>query len=273
MKEESRSRSSAAASSSPAEGAEKAVPSLPWVVAGLVVACLTYSVMLGDGHTIFVFAGKEQLFEDLSAWFFLLACLLALAAWVRSRRQVKAVPPLRRLAYVLLALFFFVAFGEELSWGQHFFGFSTPAAIESLNQQEELNLHNLTFIDSNDASGKKRSLAGKLLNSNRLFDYFMIGLFAVAPLGYRFWPWFRRVYGGLGGPLVALPLAVALIFNVLLTLATELWLAAGNVFRHMAISEIRELNYAVLCFMGMAWLLAVEQHREKTDTASIVRAE
>ncbi len=239
-----------------------AVSCWPWVILGCVVACLSYAVMLGDGHTIFVFAGKEQLFEHLSAWLFLLSCLLASAAWVRSRRQGEGVPPLRRGCYILLALFFFVAFGEELSWGQHYLGFSTPAALEGLNQQEELNLHNLTFVDSNDASGKKRSLAGKLFNSNRLFDYFMIGLFLAAPAGFRLWPWFGRLYGSLGGPLMALPLALPLLLNIALSVVTEVWLV-DNGFRHMATSEIRELNYAMLCFLGMAWLLAVERWREE----------
>lgn len=239
-----------------------AVPTLPWVILGAVVACLSYGVMLGDGHTIFVFAGKEQLFEHLSAWLFLLSCLLVLAAWVRSRRQGATVPRLRRLCYILLALFFFVAFGEELSWGQHYLGFATPAVLESLNQQEELNLHNLTFVDSNDASGKKRSLAGKLLNSNRLFDYFMLGLFLLAPLAYRSWPWFRNLYASLGGPLMPLALALPLLLNLALSGVSELWLV-DNVFRHMATSEIRELNYAMLCFLGMAWLLTVERWRDR----------
>ena len=32
---------------------------------------------------------------------------------------------------------------EEISWGQWFFGFETPAAVEAINKQKELNLHNI----------------------------------------------------------------------------------------------------------------------------------
>lgn len=235
----------------------------------MTVACLTYGVMLGDGHTIFVFAGKEQLFEHMSAWLFLLSSLLSLACWVRSRRQPGPLPPLRRLSYGLLAFFFFVAFGEELSWGQHYLKFSTPAAIEGLNQQEEFNLHNLSFVDSNDDEGKRRGLAAKLLNSNRLFDYFMLGLFFVAPLLDTFWLWFRRLYSALGPPLMALALMAPLLLNAALSLVSEVWLA-DNVFRHMAVSEIRELNYAVLCFFGMLWLLSVERLRHRKSAPASV---
>ena len=42
-----------------------------------------------------------------------------------------------------LALFFFVCFGEEISWGQRIFGFATPDAITAVNEQHEFNAHNL----------------------------------------------------------------------------------------------------------------------------------
>ena len=34
--------------------------------------------------------------------------------------------------------------GEELSWGQHLFGWSTPEALGELNDQNETNLHNMS---------------------------------------------------------------------------------------------------------------------------------
>jgi hypothetical protein len=34
--------------------------------------------------------------------------------------------------------------GEELSWGQHLFGWGTPAYLEAVNDQEETNLHNIS---------------------------------------------------------------------------------------------------------------------------------
>lgn len=44
---------------------------------------------------------------------------------------------------VLLCLVLFVMAGEELSWGQRIFGWSTPESYAKINAQSETNLHNL----------------------------------------------------------------------------------------------------------------------------------
>ena len=44
--------------------------------------------------------------------------------------------------YGLFALGLLVVAGEEVAWGQWFFGFETPAAIGAVNTQGELTLHN-----------------------------------------------------------------------------------------------------------------------------------
>ena len=51
-------------------------------------------------------------------------------------------PIVRRLWLALFALVAFVAFGEEISWGQQLGLIEPPAAIERVNAQNELNLHN-----------------------------------------------------------------------------------------------------------------------------------
>lgn len=46
------------------------------------------------------------------------------------------------VALVTLACVYFA--GEELSWGQHLFGWETPESIGRLNDQRETNLHNVS---------------------------------------------------------------------------------------------------------------------------------
>lgn len=227
----------------------------------ILVAGATYSVMLRDGHTIIAFAGKEEFFEHLSAWLFLLSSLLSLGAWVHSNRR--GASGLRKVSYVLLALFFFVAFGEELSWGQHYLGYTTPESLAGLNQQGEVNLHNLSIIDSRGKGGRRGGI-WLLLNSNRLFDYFMIGLFLVLPLGHRFIAPARDLIDRFSLPVVTALLGLPLLLNWTLTAATETWLVT-NEARHMATSEIRELNYAVICAFGLFWLYWTEKHWRQTQ--------
>lgn len=45
--------------------------------------------------------------------------------------------------FALGALYFA---GEEASWGQHYFGWSTPEALAAVNQQQETNIHNIGGI-------------------------------------------------------------------------------------------------------------------------------
>jgi hypothetical protein len=49
-----------------------------------------------------------------------------------------------RVWYLLVTLGCFYFAGEELSWGQHFFGWGTPEYLERINDQEETNIHNIS---------------------------------------------------------------------------------------------------------------------------------
>lgn len=49
--------------------------------------------------------------------------------------------------YLLLALIFFLCFGEEISWGQRIVGFSSPDYFAEHNLQGEFNIHNLDLFD------------------------------------------------------------------------------------------------------------------------------
>ena len=45
----------------------------------------------------------------------------------------------------LFMLISFLALGEELSWGQHFFQYQTPKSLVEFNTQQEFNIHNLNL--------------------------------------------------------------------------------------------------------------------------------
>lgn len=67
-------------------------------------------------------------------------CLaLLFHASVRANRFIKVMTILFAVACIYIA-------GEEHSWGQHFFGWSTPDAWSAINRQQETNLHNTLGI-------------------------------------------------------------------------------------------------------------------------------
>ncbi len=217
-----------------------------------VCTIVAYAFLLGDRRLVSFVAGKERLLESLSAVLMLAASGLSLAAWAAARRQASR----RRAAYLLLGLFFFVAFGEELSWGQQIFGFRAPESIRSINRQRELNLHNLELFDSHTSSGPKTGWAA-WVTSNRLFDYFMAGSFLLLPLAAR-----HRGAGAWlearGVPVVSPWFGPPLVLNLGLTAVAESTLVV-DVFTHLAVSETREFCYALLCVAGTWTLLSAER--------------
>lgn len=71
--------------------------------------------------------------------------MLAVGAGLDALRRARAtpVPWLRGWILCVTAGCLYFA-GEELSWGQHLFGWGTPDYLERLNDQGETNLHNIS---------------------------------------------------------------------------------------------------------------------------------
>ncbi|MEM9557315.1 MAG: hypothetical protein AAGC60_23860 [Acidobacteriota bacterium] len=220
-------------------------------VYALVVALATfvaYLLLLGPDALVQRFGGREAIAEHLGAFSFLGAAVV----YFLCLRMTPRERPMRRLALGLLGVFFVVACGEELSWGQHALGFATPEPLRELNAQQEVNLHNLWLIDSYGADGEKKSgWQAVLLNSNRLFDLFMLGLFVVLPVLTRFGTtgrWLRR----LDPPTPPARFAGVLGLNLVLTAVWEL-VVVDDMLHHLAVSEVREMSYGFLCLAAALW--------------------
>jgi hypothetical protein len=66
----------------------------------------------------------------------------AVSAWTWDRRSVRGAR-LRAMIWCGLAALCLFAAGEEISWGQRIFGWSSPSFFLQHNAQHETNLHNL----------------------------------------------------------------------------------------------------------------------------------
>ena len=125
------------------------------VVAGLLVYFVVSVSLLrlpddvADWLTV-----EDGFFEALGA-----AALLAgsvFAAPTLRREKANGAHIVKLIALVGLALFLFVAFGEEISWGQRYLGIETPGPIAQINSQDEVNLHNL-YGDEHGRTSRQRS--------------------------------------------------------------------------------------------------------------------
>lgn len=86
------------------------------------------------------FAAEDKLVEYATAVFLLVASLVLAAHSVSlGRRGIRLAAALT----ALYALMFFLASGEEISWGQRIFGWESGEFFQANNKQDETNFHNL----------------------------------------------------------------------------------------------------------------------------------
>lgn len=88
--------------------------------------------------------GESGVIENLTNLFAIGGLAGALVLFSRRRAVASR---LFGPAMLVIALGCFVFAGEEMSWGQHLFGFEVPEEIAARNDQHELNLHNDPFLE------------------------------------------------------------------------------------------------------------------------------
>lgn len=85
-------------------------------------------------------AREGRLIENLTAAGQLCAGFLLFAsAWLERRILPRSI-------YILGGILMLFFAGEEVSWGQHIFGFATPNALAGINYQNEFNVHNIDAV-------------------------------------------------------------------------------------------------------------------------------
>ncbi|HDQ45486.1 MAG TPA: hypothetical protein ENN17_08325 [bacterium] len=141
-------------------------------------AAIVLSILFSRSETLLrTWTVEDGLIEYLSALFWLAGTVFCI---IYARRAVRTL----RGLFVFLALFMFLCFGEEISWGQRLFGYSVHA-VESSSHQEEFNLHNLKFFSKDSfyddlRDGRMNPLL--LFNTQNLFRLTFLILFGVLPI-------------------------------------------------------------------------------------------
>lgn len=114
--------------------------------------CFVYLIL------VFLFLNMNALYLSFDSEFGLFELSGTLALFVTSLLLFKAARDYKKTnqainfkfcMLALMGLVFFWAAGEEISWGQHFFGTETPDWLAAINGQNETNLHNINkkFFD------------------------------------------------------------------------------------------------------------------------------
>lgn len=125
---------------------------ISWVeilVSSALLIFIAYGLYLGFvlGQDRFLgYVQEDGFIENLTALFLFLCSIVCLFRVFEYRKMKKS---LWVFTYAALAVLFFFAAGEEISWGQRIFGIESNEFFLEHNKQAETNLHNMIVKGKN----------------------------------------------------------------------------------------------------------------------------
>lgn len=251
-----------------------------FLFSAVVIFILAFSALLVFNPELYDRVSREDhIIEYSSSIFMFLSSFVFLRAFLYSRKLHSGNGKWLSLVLIGVSALFFLAAGEEISWGQRIFNLSTPEYLASINDQNELNFHNINkkffdrvldrvtiifvIIASVLFMCQKREIAGI-----RQADIFIICSFAITPFYVQtskldfyhllYLPLIALlVYAGwkkLKGPLAALIITLILSFaiQILHTRYHHLFPSHNN-----SANEFREFLFCCCC---LAYSYVIMQH-------------
>lgn len=189
--------------------------------------------------------------ESLTFLVLLIGILFGLFTVVFHWKKIPS--PLLKAGLILWILGCIYFAGEEVSWGQWYFGWSTPESLSSLNRQNETNLHNT----SSWLNEKPRTVVE--------LWFLFAGLFvAIARLrgNFRFSETDWREWIN--------PHAVGISACAVFLLSKALEFGDSHPAESLASSEIRELiiAYFLAIYLFSTWLILRQRSRKSAPVLS-----
>jgi hypothetical protein len=200
-----------------------------------IVLGTTLFIFIGYGMYLKQFKGydafqeyirEDGLIEYLTTLFLFFNSLVCIFRAFHYRKMKK---PLWILTWALLALLFFFATGEEISWGQRLFGVKSSEFFLQHNIQAETNFHNLIVEGKN-----LNIIIFSRLMFLCLFIYFVLSRLLVWKI-----PFIHDLVEKFNLPLPG-------IQHIFIMLASNFMVILINITRQ---SELHELSFAFIFFM------------------------
>lgn len=223
------------------------VIALIWLLASYLL------FFLFDNNTMQWITKEDGIYETAGALFFLATSLLFFYLYYSDseRNRIFNLKTKKNIFLLLLGILFFIAVGEEISWGQRLLGIDTPGVFNEANRQNELNIHNLSFLHIKTKTGE--------LNIHTLFLLFWLFFCLIIPILNKTSSKISKILQKINLPIV--PIWIGLLF-VLNTLLARLVIYSNLDNIHRSLSEIKESNYALL-FLIVAIFFVLDK-RNKT---------
>ncbi len=236
----------------------------------VVLNIIVISSLLMFRTSVFFKLVQEDSFVEYFGFIFLLATSIALFATCYQYFRRSQLNKTLAAVFLIAGIIFFWASGEEISWGQRIFKIDTPSILVQVNQQDELNLHNINkkFFDR----GVKHLTTLLILGSSLLFflkkdriwgikvpDTFLVYSFVLLP-AYSLYS--HISFGNYIGYIVIVPyfiyfliknnkkmlLATVSVVGVIIFVTTIQVLCEHLFISRNEVNEVREYLFGMLCF-------------------------
>jgi hypothetical protein len=231
----------------------------------LIISCLM--LLLLDEQTIGLLATEDGVIEWAGALGFLATALLFLVKFWKDKlgNDLVLFKTKKNLFYLLFGILFLFGFGEEISWGQRVLALETPQALQTINTQGEINIHNLRIFHGVNSEGERKSFVGLLLNADRLFSLFWLTFYVLIPVLFALSPAAARWLKRINLPVVSAWVSPFFVANYLLSVIL------GVYFRPTLgheIVETKEANFGLFLILSTIYLFAAvggAQHKTRTS--------
>ena len=183
--------------------------------------------------------GREDgLFEYLTALSFLIAAMFFFFNFLYQKKLIN----------LLFALIFLFGMGEEISWGQRILNYGTPEYFKEKNIQNELNLHNLEFLDSKNIEGQYKTGISYFLSINFLYKLFWLVYGIILPVVCSFSGIVRNVINKISLPVPPVFLGSLFLINwTVCKIMLSFLLPDGRSDQYYySVGEIREFGAAFI---------------------------
>jgi hypothetical protein len=124
--------------------APRDLPRWLWLATPFVILVIQVLVRLGGDEAYRTWMRGEISVPELGTVLWLVVASVGGASLLLDRRHARPNWLTVWISLFTLGCVFFA--GEEASWGQHYFHWSTPEALAAANDQRETNIHNLAGI-------------------------------------------------------------------------------------------------------------------------------
>ena len=208
----------------------------------------SYAIFFVFPETVVVRLTREDgIVENLTAGFYLFASVFAYVLFfsIREANDFGLFKTSRNLCFLILGIIFFLIFGEEISWGQRIFGWTTPAFLERVNWKGETNIHNIDIFMT--------------LSMNRLFSAFCIAYAVILPVLNSIIQAIARLLRKMSIPIVPLFMSVVFLINFIL----PRFLNAYFLVDSHSVGEVKEFNLGLLFLGATVWFMCLLSNKQR----------